>query len=101
MRESRTPENKQFEKFFEIVRAEAAKTGCIFFGDCGEGRELFSDDMEGEDLFGWLIPENLADEFEPEWRKNDVSERWDDYTRFAIWHDESGQITISFEDYSY
>lgn len=60
MRESRTQESKEFEKFFNIVRSEADKQNSIFFCGCGEGRELFTNDMEGEDLMGWLIPKEKA-----------------------------------------
>lgn len=99
MRELRTQENKRFEKFFDIVRKEAAKTNCIFFVDCGEGREIFTDSLEGEDLSGWLIPEKQADKFEPEWKKNKVSDKWDEFIRFAIWDNSNHMIHIAFKEY--
>ncbi|HIZ44212.1 MAG TPA: hypothetical protein H9672_05775 [Firmicutes bacterium] len=99
MRELRTQESKKFEKFFEIIRKEAVEENSIFFCDCGEGREFFKDDMEGEDLMGWLVPKNLADVFEPEWRSNNVGERWNSFVRFAIWREEKGEILISFQSF--
>ena len=97
MRELRTQEENNFIKFFEIVRAEAKKRDCVFFLDCGEGREIITDDMEGEDLSGWLIPENKADSFQKEFVAWDVSEKWNDNVVFAIWKKEKNGISITFE----
>ena len=98
MRELRTQENKAFENFFEIVRKEADKRESLFFVDCGEGRELFMPDMEGEDLFGWLIPRDRADEFEKEFVKNAVDlDKWEEFECFAQWHKKGDKIDISLE----
>ena len=99
MRELRTQENKEFEKFFEIIRKKAEETNSIFFCECGEGREFFEDGMEGEDLMGWLIPNELAEQFEPEWRANNVSERWNNFIRFAIWERTGKGVAISFRKF--
>lgn len=99
MREFRTQESKKFEKFFNIVRSEADKQNSIFFCDCGEGREFFTNDMEGEDLFGWLIPKEKADEFEIEWKTNKVTKRWNDFVRFAIWQKEGDLIFVVFKEF--
>lgn len=95
----RTQESRKVESFFKIVQAKAAEQDCIFFCDCGEGREFFMDGIEGEDLMGWLIPNQLAEKFEPEWLTNDVSEKWNSYVRFAIWKMQKDQVTITFEEY--
>jgi len=100
MRELRTQENKEFERFFEVVRKEAEKEGSVFFVESGEGREIITDDMDGEDLSGWLIPRNEADEFEKEWKKNDVTGKWNKFFRFAIWNEGNGKISISFKNYT-
>lgn len=97
MRELRTQEGRKFERFFSLVRDAADKAGCIFFVDCGEGRELFTDDMEGEDLSGWLIPKEQATVFEKEFRSRDVSEKWNDRVFFAIWSQKDNNIVINFE----
>nr|DAP56891.1 MAG TPA: hypothetical protein [Caudoviricetes sp.] len=99
MRESRTQESKKFEKFFEIVREEAAALDSIFFIDCGEGRELVTEDLEMEDLSGWLIPRERADAFEEKFRKNEVSNRWDSFVRFAVWEQHGDMITIEFKEF--
>lgn len=99
MRELRTQENERFQKFFEIVRSEALREGCIFFADCGEGRDIFTDDMEGEDLSGWLIPTAQADEFEREWLGYGVDDKWDTYMRLAVWDDSNGRIRVSFKEF--
>lgn len=98
MRELRTQENKEFENFFSIVREEASKNGGVFFVDSGEGREIFRPGIEGEDLFGWLIPNDRANEFEVEFSTNAVDEdKWEEFECIARWDEIDGKITISFE----
>lgn len=99
MRELRTQENKKFERFFQLVRDEAQKQHCIFFVDCGEGREFAREDMEGEDLSGWLIPSEDADRFQIEFDKNDVSENWDDFMKSLCWKQDGENISVKFEDF--
>lgn len=99
MRELRTQESKKFEHFFRLVRAEAQKQGCIFFVDCGEGREFILEDMEGEDLSGWLIPREDADRFQIEFDKNDVSEKWDDFMKSLCWKQLDEKISVTFEEF--
>lgn len=99
MRELRTQENEKFQRFFEIVRRQASSLGCIFFCDSGEGHDLLTDDMEGEDLSGWLIPQGSADEFEREWLENDIGEKWDDYMRMAVWHEDQGRVSVTFREF--
>jgi hypothetical protein len=99
MRELRTQENDKFEKYFEIVRNAAKKKGCIYFVDCGEGRELFTDELEGEDLSGWLIPKEKADMFEKEFQSKDVSEKWNSYVCFAIWSNTDKGVEIEFRNF--
>lgn len=100
MRESRTLENEKFERFFDLVRKEAAKKNSIFFIHCGEGHELFSQTLEGEDLSGWLIPMQSVDEFEPAWKNGDIPEKWDDLFCFAEWSGEPTKISIKFNRYN-
>jgi hypothetical protein len=99
MRELRTHENEKFERFFQLIRDAAASKNAIFFVDCGEGRELFTDSMEGEDLSGWLIPQSEADRFQPEFDKGEVSDRWDSFMRMAVWSQSSGRVSIQFDSF--
>ena len=55
--------------------------------------------MEGEDLSGWLIPEDKADVFQAEFDTGNVSEKWNDYVFFAIWKKEEDGISIAFESF--
>lgn len=59
--------------------------------------------MEGEDLFGWLIPAAEADEFEGIWKKNPhdlkALNRWYDVLGFAEWEMVDGKIEIQFNFY--
>lgn len=95
----RTQEDEKFNKFWNIVQRTAKRQGKIFFCDCGEGREFFLEDMEGEDLCGWLIPEGQEKEFEPEWLMDDVSDKWADDIFWAEWKNTDGVITVEFHTY--
>ncbi|MBE6598912.1 MAG: hypothetical protein E7638_05670 [Ruminococcaceae bacterium] len=91
----RTQETNKFKKFFSIVQDAAKKNGCVFYLDAGDGRDFETDSLEGEDLMGWLIPERMAEEFEPIWKRGLVSDDWSEYFGFAIWENQNSP-TIKF-----
>ncbi|MEE0264134.1 MAG: hypothetical protein UD936_00755 [Acutalibacteraceae bacterium] len=93
----RTQESKKFENFIELVQNKASEENCIFFVDAGDGRDFDTDEMEGEDLSGWLIPVSKASEFTPIWKTNDVNDDWTDFFCFAIWKQVGNKLTVSFE----
>lgn len=95
----RTQEEEKFNRFWEIVQNTAKAQGKMFFLDCGEGREFFLEDMEGEDLRGWLIPLEDFAEFEIEWMKNNISDKWIDNIFWAEWENTDGHITVQFNTY--
>jgi hypothetical protein len=64
MRGLRYPESEKFENFFTMVQSTMYKSNCVFFLDTGNGNEFETEFMEGEELVGWVIPINMADEFE-------------------------------------
>ena len=99
MRELRTQENERFERFFAFVRSAAAAQDAIFFVDCGEGRELVTEELDGEDLSGWLIPQQDADGFQTEFDSGDVSGQWDDFMRIAVWSQSGKEIQIQFKPF--
>ena len=94
----RKQEDSKFECFFELVQETAKKQGCVFFADCGEGREFATETMEGEDLSGWLIPIRFADRFEQHFLKDEIDEEWTDFVTFAIWHKTLAGIIIKFQN---
>ena len=87
MRGLKTQETSKFNKFFSIVQDAAYKKGCVFFLDAGDGRDFETDLIEGEDLMGWLIPNDQAADFEEKWKNNDVSDEWSNHYVWAIWDD--------------
>lgn len=95
----RTQENDKFLKFWKLVRTTAQEQNKEFFADCGEGREFFLEDMEGEDIRGWLIPSYKAKEFEKQWMNDETLDEWIDYICWAEWEENSGKITVSFNFY--
>ena len=85
------------DAFWNLVQEAAHERNCSFFIDCGEGREFETDDMKGEDLFGWLIPQNKKYEFSQEFREGNVSDKWSEFLVFAFWEENNGSIAIRFE----
>lgn len=93
----RTPENDRFCTFFDIVQKEAAKQGAVFFLDCGEGKDFETENMEGEDLSGWLIPDDKVSQFEPMFLNNENLHGWKDFLRLCCWHMNDGDMLIEFD----
>lgn len=93
----KTQESDKFVKFMELVQKEAKKTGKVFFLDAGDGHDFETDELEGEDLTGWLIPSSGAKEFEKVWKDDEVNDDWSDFFVFAVWKKDNNKIVISFE----
>ena len=85
------------DAFIELVNTAALQRGCEFFVSNGEGRDFETDNLIGEDLFGWLIPVEQVSAFQKEFETNTISDRWTDHMRFAIWHKTDDFITIDFK----
>ena len=92
----RTQENSKFIEFFKMVQKRANETGYVYFLDTGEGHELITDELDCEDLSGWLIPQSRVEEFEKDFNDGDTNDWWDFYA-FADWEKKGGKITIKFE----
>lgn len=84
------------DKFIQIVDEFAKKLGFAFFVISGEGRELITEQFAGEDLYGYLIPNELASEFAVEYSEGFISDKWSDYIRFAVWKTDNGKVIIDF-----
>ena len=93
----RTQETNKFEKFIELIQNEATKKEKVFFLDAGDGRDFETNDMEGEDLTGWLIPLSKVDEFKKVWEKAEVDDDWIDFFIFVSWKKKGSRITITFK----
>lgn len=97
----RTQESEKFEKFFSIVQTEARKKGCVFFGDAGQGKVFENEQIECEDLCGWLVPITDADEFQKLFEEDsDELHNYDDlycYVDFEV-NPKTGKITIDIDD---
>ena len=101
MRGLKTQENDKFNRYWALIQDAAKAKGCVFFGYAGEGRDFSTDDMEGEDFGGWLVPAGNADAFEALWQADEAALFRDkplssEFT-FAVWKEHSGHISISFE----
>lgn len=101
MKGLRAQESRKFEKFFEIVQKEAESKGFVFFLDCGQGKTFENNDIECEDLCGWLISLKDATEFEQLFIED--SEKQHDFDDFYVYVDftvdeKSGEIQIDIDD---
>ncbi|MBQ8374597.1 MAG: hypothetical protein IJX98_03350 [Clostridia bacterium] len=97
MRGLKTQESTKFKNFFSIVQKAARRRNAIFFLEAGDGRELQTELFEGEDLQGWLIPEDKVDDFEKSWKEGKIEEKWEEFFCFAVWNKNQDNITIKFE----
>ena len=95
----RTQESAKFVAFFEIVQNLANRHKKVFFLDAGLGREVAKKEYEGENLQGWLIPMEKADEFEKQFSAFENGEEWDDFYAFLEWEELNGDVKIFFEEY--
>lgn len=94
----RTQENSKFLAFFRLVQKAADDMGKVFFLDCGEGNQFENETIECEDLSGWLIAQEEADEFRKVFDADEeIPEKWDDCGTFVSWEFINGQIEISFD----
>ena len=101
MRGLRTQESDKFCRFFQLIQDEASKQNAVFFAFAGEGRDINLPDMEGEDMSGWLIPQDKADEFEAAWTVDNsmvTLKRWGTFFTWAVWEEHEGKVSISFEN---
>lgn len=98
------PESKKrqekFERFWKLIQDRAEKEESRFFMECGEGREFETDEMFGEDISGWLVPGDQADDFNKEWRKEVPHlDAWADCVCIAEWTRSGDQIDVHFMRY--
>lgn len=91
--------------FINLINIEAQKRGATFFVNCGEGREIITDKLDGEDISGWLIPNDKKQDFEAELARVAqgsvlaavIDEKWDEWFCTAVWKSDHDKVTIDFE----
>ncbi len=99
MKGLRTQETSKFENFFSVVQETARREGCVFFLQAGDGNEFTTDTMEGEELMGWLVPNDKAEEFERLWMEKKETDDWTDFFRWAEWNLNGETVEVRFADY--
>jgi hypothetical protein len=102
MRGIKSQKSDRFYRFFQLIQDEAARQNAVFFVFAGEGNDIDLPELEGEDMSGWLIPQDRVAEFEPAWTKDhsmSALEQWSDFFTWAVWEEHGGTVTISFETY--
>ena len=98
MKGLRTQESDKFKTYFSLIQSEAGRQGMVFYADAGDGRDFETEAMEGEDMMGWLIPQEKAGEFEPLWHAWKEDDSWSDYYMWAGWDRCGDSVKIRFED---
>lgn len=73
--------------------------GKYFFLDCGEENCFEDDNIECENLTGWLIDIDKSNEFEVIFKSfSNIDDVWDDYLAFVAWHkNDDNNISVTFE----
>ncbi|EFW38952.1 hypothetical protein [Treponema phagedenis] len=96
----KTQESNKFNKYWDLIQAEAKKKNSVFFAECGEGRDFETEEMEGEDFSGWLVPQNKVNEFQIIWDADTIEiwdhEEYNEYHRFINWKINNGIVSIDF-----
>lgn len=92
----RTQETKKFINFMELIQKEAEKEDKVFFLEAGDGNEFETEEMEGEELTGWLIPSDKVEEFKSIWENEEIDDEWIDFFTFVDWEESNGEIKVSF-----
>ena len=104
LREIDSTMDDRFLRFFSIVQDAASRMGRVFFLDCGEDHDLITDEIDCEDLSGWLVREEDVGEFEPAWaelRWGDIPDRFTADMVVARWSGTCPEdITVSFDFYN-
>lgn len=69
------------------------------FLDCGEENCFEDDNIESENLTGWLIDIDKSNEFEVIFKSfSNIDDVWDDYLAFVAWHkNDDNNISVTFE----
>lgn len=69
------------------------------FLDCGEENCFEDDNIECENLTGWLIDIDKSNEFEVIFKSfSNIDDVWDDYLAFVAWHkNDDNNISVTFE----
>jgi hypothetical protein len=96
----RTQEGDKFLNFFAKVQDTAKKHRKVFFLDFGDGRDIVTDEMEGEDLQGWIVPQEKVKSFEEKYLAFLDNELPDEFYGFAVWVEKNGEIFIRLEQYT-
>jgi len=99
-REKSTIDQRE-DNFWEIVQQEAKKRGCVFFIESVSGKDFEFGDFQCDEIFGWLIPQSMENEFKPLWEKDEADEaqEWDPFFVLEKWKIEGDSVLIDFEKF--
>ena len=96
----KSKESEKFNRYFALIQKAASELNSVFYAHAGDGNDFETDELEGEEVMGWLIPADKSEEFEPIWAENEslLDEDWTEYFVWAVWEIVDGKLIISFKD---
>ena len=100
----RTQEDQKSINAFKLAQESAQTNNSVFFFEAGDGHELITKNLWLEDMWGWLIPKEKADEFNELFinfdnaLKEDNSPWWD-YFLCAEWEKTKEGFQYKFINY--
>lgn len=83
-----------------LFKMRRGSKGAFFFIDCGGGHDLITDEIDCQDLSGWLVPVDAVADFESVWRSEDwdaLTSEQDDFMVTAVWSGTPESISVRFE----
>ena len=85
--------------FFNLLQYSAKEHNAQFFIDTSEGHDLETPDLYCEDMSGWLIPLDKAEEFFADVQMGDENslDKWQQFFVFARWLESDEGIKIEFD----
>ncbi|WP_102337697.1 hypothetical protein [Collinsella provencensis] len=94
----------RFLCYFSIVQEAASELGRVFFLYSGEGHDLITEEIDCENLSGWLVKQDDIEEFESLWAEMDWGSIPDRFALDMVVAEWSGtgpdDIMVSFDFYN-
>ena len=91
--------DQKSDNFTKILNKAAADHMCVFYEESGEGHDMVTDTLYCEDVSGWLVPLDMADELLAVNKKHRRGIEWSEFFCFAEWRQEGSDIKINFKKY--
>ncbi|MCI5839626.1 MAG: hypothetical protein SOZ89_03350 [Peptoniphilaceae bacterium] len=92
----RENEPKEFVKFFKLVESKASNLNKVFFMQTGECEDVKFNNLLVDTLYGWLIPQDMENDFKNRYLKNKTTIEDDKFYVRVDWKIENNELKIDF-----